>query len=382
MRIVVDQNIPFGKEAFAEAGEVVRIPGREIGYQDLKETSILIVRSITQVDSSLLRDSPVRFVGTCTIGTDHLDIPWLDSRGITWASAAGCNARSVAEYVIAALAFAHLGRRIDLAARPQVGIVGAGRVGRAVTEALRSLGLPVLLNDPPRAEREGSFGFVEIDELMEDCDIVCGHLPLVRGGMHPTSGLLDNNRLGRIPRNGIFINAGRGATCSSDSLRRILATRPDLSLVLDVWDPEPSFPADIARSSLLSTPHIAGYSFEGKVEGTRLVREILGKREGWPNWVPPETETASLRLPESVGLDSDPWDSLCHLVLAAYDIGNDSDRMRNTLDLSVEERSLAFDQLRKTYPVRREFRIRAIENWNRLPELAKPMAENMGFRPL
>lgn len=381
MRIVVDQNIPFGDEAFQAGGEVVRLPGRGIGPSDLKGASILIVRSITRVDASLLRGSSVRFVGTCTIGTDHLDTAWLDSEGIPWASAAGCNARSVAEYVVAALAFAHLNHRTDLSREPRVGIVGAGRVGSAVAAAMESLGLPVFLNDPPRAEREGSDNFVELDELVESCEIVCGHLPLVRGGAHPTAGLLDGKLLRRMPRNGLFLNAGRGATSPSDSLRQILASRSDLSVVLDVWDPEPAFPADIAREALLSTPHIAGYSLEGKVEGTRLVRKQLADLEGWPAWEPPETPASPLFLPSSIHPDSDPWVSLCRLVLAAYDIGSDSERMRSLTELPDSERIPVFDLLRKNYPIRREFRIRAIQAWERLPEHTATVAKRLGFKP-
>lgn len=155
MQIIVDQNIPLGTEAFSDAGEVVRLAGRSIQNSDLTDCKALIVRSITKVNRELLEGTPVQFVGTCTIGTDHLDIPWLEANGIEWASAPGCNARSVAEWVGTVLATAHLQRRIDLSQAKKAGVIGVGRVGRQVAQVLAELVAPPLLNDPPRAESEG-----------------------------------------------------------------------------------------------------------------------------------------------------------------------------------------------------------------------------------
>lgn len=380
MKIVVDQNIPFGSEAFSSAGEVVRLPGRQIAAEHLRDASALIVRSITRVDERLLKGTPVRFVGTCTIGTDHLDIPWLESNGISWCSAPGCNARSVAEHAIASLALAQKEGRIDLASRPKAGVVGVGHVGRIVAELLEALELEVLRNDPPREENEGPHGFSSLERLLRECRIVCAHLPLTRTGTHPTQGLLDADHLGRLPSGALFLNAGRGATAPSSGLRRLIQERPDISLALDVWDPEPAFPVDIARTCLVRTPHVAGYSFEGKIEGTRMVREEFGRVAGLAEWNSPHVEPDPVELPRSVVPSSEPWSAWSELVLAAYDIVGDSSRMSEIADRPDSERASAFDRLRKDYPVRREFRNRPVIGWERLPDHARKIAETLGFR--
>jgi len=377
--IVVDQNIPFGIEAFGSAGEVVRLPGREIRPSDVRDATALIVRSITKVDANLLEGSSVRFVGTCTIGTDHLDIPWLESQGIHWASAPGCNARSVAEYVVAVLALAHRRGRLDLAMLPRAGVIGVGRVGRQVSSALASLGLPVLHNDPPRAESECTKDFLALDELLRESSIVCAHLPLTREGNHPTSGLLTYEKLRKLPTGALFINAGRGPTSPSAELRQILSERPDITLVLDVWDPEPCFPSDIARACLVATPHIAGYSFEGKVEGTRMIRQSLGEFEGLPSWNPPALEISPLESFRPSSSATDSWNALCDLVLEAYDLEGDDARFRAILDLSDADRGITFDRLRKEYPIRREFRNRLVDRFRNFPESVSVLASALGF---
>jgi len=379
--IVVDQNIPYGSEAFSSAGEILRLPGRDIRREHLRSASALVVRSITKVDRSLLEGTPVRFVGTCTIGTDHLDIPWLESQGIAWTSAPGCNARSVAEYVAAALALGHRAGRIDLGERPMAGVVGAGRVGRQVEAVLRALDLPVLRNDPPRARSEGMDGFSDLDELLGSCRIVCAHLPLTRTGPDATEGLLTWEHLRRLPQGALFLNAGRGATAPSAELSRLARERPDLSLVLDVWDPEPRFPSELAAACLAGTPHIAGYSFEGKVEGTRIVQERLAAVRGLPCWTVPDLPSEPLDWAPPPGRRERPHDVLADLILEAYDLPGDASRFAALHDLRDEERSRGFDGLRRDYPVRREFRNRPVSAWERIPESIREIAMRLGFTP-
>lgn len=386
MKVVVDQNVPLGTEAFADAGEVVRLAGRDIRRSDLADCHALIVRSITKVDRSLLEGTPVRFVGTCTIGTDHLDISWLESNGIRWASAPGCNARSVAEWTGAVLASAHLDRRIDLSRRPKAGVVGVGRVGRQVAEVFAGFGLEVLKNDPPRAEAEGREGFVALDELLESCLVAAGHLPLTRGGAHPTQGLFSGQVLSRLQEGALFLNAGRGATTVSKDLADLAKRRPDLTLGLDVFDPEPSVPVDLARAARWISPHVAGYSLEGKLEGTRMVRQAMGEFLGLAEWRLPASQTcpldaSTLRLPggDPVSRQSDPWDALCALVLAAWNPADDDLRMRPILDLPDQERGQAFDRLRKEYPVRLEWRHRPVTASQALPSTSWDIARRLGF---
>jgi len=386
MKIVVDQNVPLGAEAFSDAGEVVRLPGRSIQRSDLLDCTALIVRSITKVNRQLLEGTPVKFVGTCTIGTDHLDISWLEANGIEWVSAPGCNARSVAEWVGATLAVAHLQRRIDLSTSPRAGVVGVGRVGRQVTQVLTALLAAPLLNDPPRALTEGAERFADLTETVRSSQILSCHLPLTRGGDHPTLGLLTRDVLEELPRGAMFLNAGRGPTAVSPDLLALATARPDITFALDVFDPEPAVPVDLAHAAHFISPHVAGYSLEGKLEGTRMVRETLGRFLSLPEWELPKGATSPLavdkiRLPDGscVGPDSDAWDALCALVVEAWSPLGDDGRMREILPLPDVQRGEAFDRLRKEYPQRLEWRNRPVVGIEQLPSASWEKAKTLGF---
>jgi erythronate-4-phosphate dehydrogenase len=386
MRVVVDQNVPFGREAFQDAGMVVPVPGRELRREHLRGCEVLIVRSITRVDAKLLEGTSVRFVGTCTIGTDHLDIPWLESEGIHWTAAPGCNARSVAEWTLSALAVGHLRGKLDLSRSPKAGVVGVGNVGSRVASLLETLGLEVLRNDPPRARAEGAAGFADLGKVLETCSIVSSHLPSVPDGPWPTRNLWGQN-LSKLASGSAFLNSGRGTTASSRDLLAAGRARPDLFLALDVFDPEPSFPADLVDRADLATPHVAGYSVEGKVEGTRSVREELGAFLGLRSWTPPSPtlqpiDGASLLLPEgqTINPSTAPWDALASLLVAAYDPVLDDARLRTLLPRTPAERGTGFDRLRKEYPDRVEWRHRPVRNVRQLPAETWEIAQRLGFR--
>jgi erythronate-4-phosphate dehydrogenase len=386
MRVIVDQNIPLGPQAFSDAGEVVQMPGRDLRREDLEGAHVLIVRSITKVGPALLEGTDVKFVGTCTIGTDHLDIPWLGSHGIRWTSAPGCNARSVAEWVVSALAAGHRKGRLDLSSIQRAGIVGAGRVGRQMESVFEALGWDVWKNDPPRAEAEGPDGFRLLEDLLENCPVVTAHLPLVRDGNWPTTHLLGRN-LSNLSPGAAFLNAGRGATASTADLVAFGADRPDVFMALDVLDPEPAYPTDLVRHADLASPHIAGYSLEGKIEGTRMVREVLGEFLNLPAWTPPPSKTLPLNarhlsLPDGspVSLETDPWDAFAALVVGAFDPTRDDAEMRKLLNLADTERGQGFDRLRKEYPQRLEWRNRPVAGVGGLPPGAWEIATRVGFR--
>ncbi|HNY32262.1 MAG TPA: 4-phosphoerythronate dehydrogenase [Fibrobacteria bacterium] len=386
MKVVVDENIPYAREAFASVGEVCPVPGRSIGPNQVEDAEVLVVRSVTRVDRALLEGSAVRFVGTCTIGTDHLDIPWLESQGIRWASAPGCNARSVAEWVFSTLAWGHFQRRLDLSGLRQVGIVGAGRVGNAMGALLESLGWEVLKNDPPREAREGSSGFHPLEDVLA-LPLVLAHLPLVNDGPWPTRGLLAEN-LGHLPFGAGLVNAGRGATFSTPALVALASRRPDVYLALDVFDPEPALPVDLALKADLISPHVAGYSLEGKIEGTRMVREALGQALDLPPWIPSEPDSVPLEakaLPSTpsghaVDPHSDPWDALSCLVLAAHSPARDDAVLRECLTFPDKERGTHFDRMRKEYPTRLEWRHRPVRHPEVLPRRTWDLACRLGFR--
>lgn len=384
--IVVDENIPFAREAFGELGRVEPMPGRAIRREHLLEASALIVRSITRVDAALLEGTPVRFVGTCTIGTDHLDKAWLDSTGVAWSSAPGCNARSVAEYLGAAWLALHAERRIDLSASPVVGIVGCGNVGRQVEAVAGALGLPVLRNDPPRAIAEGSTGFCDLGRIAAEGGIATFHVPLVRDGDHPTAGLASEAFLHALRPGAVLCNTARGGVAATSDLRSATSARPDLVRILDVFDPEPSIPVDVARGAFVATPHIAGYSFEGKVEGTRRIRNTLGALFGAADWSPPASDPQSLDAAHlevedrPVAPSTPPFDALAAVVLATYDPRRDSRALAAILDdPDGGKRGAGFDHLRKTYPVRREWAAWTIRSSALLPPATRAIAARLGF---
>ena len=221
MRILVDENIPLADEFFGELGDITRLPGRDIDAAAVREQDLLVVRSITRVDAALLEGSRVRFVGTCTIGTDHVDLDYLREAGIGFANAPGCNADSVVDYVLSSLLLLAEEDGFHLAGKT-IGIVGVGNVGSRLAERLDDLDVECLLCDPPRAEAEGREDFLSLDALLERAEIVCLHTPLVTEGEHATRHLLDASRIDALAPGTVLINAGRGACVDNQALRERL----------------------------------------------------------------------------------------------------------------------------------------------------------------
>ncbi len=264
MRILADENIPVVDAFFADQGSIRRLPGRAIDRAALAEVDVLLVRSVTEVSRAALAGSPVRFVGTCTIGTDHLDLDYFAEAGIAWSSAPGCNARGVVDYVLGCLLAMAEVRGADLAERTY-GVVGAGQVGGRLVEVLRGLGWKVLVCDPPRQAREPDGEFVSLERLLAEADVISLHTPLNRDGEHPTRHLLDEPRLAALRPGTWLVNASRGAVVDNQALRRLLEGGADLEVALDVWEGEPQADPELAARCLIATPHIAGYSLEGKL---------------------------------------------------------------------------------------------------------------------
>lgn len=349
MRILADENIPLLDEFFAEFGEIERMPGRAFDRDSVARADVLLVRSVTQVNRALLEGSKVRFVGTCTIGTDHLDLDYFNAAGIGWASAPGCNARGVVDYVLGSLLTLAEVRGADLAKRTY-GVVGAGQVGGRLVDVLRGLGWQVLVCDPPRAEVEGG-DYVSLDEIIQRCDVISLHTPLIASTRH----LFDAQRLRQLQNNAWLINASRGAVVDNAALRELLRERDDLEAVLDVWEGEPQVDPELAELCLLATPHIAGYSLDGKLRGTAQIYQAfcahfsVEARVQLDDLLPPYWLT-------EFGLDaSTPVPvALAGLCRAIYDPRRDDADFRRSLVGSAAERKAAFDALRKHYPARRE----------------------------
>ena len=355
MKIVADENIPYVREAFAEFGEVVTAHGREMDAQTVRDADVLLVRSITKVNAALLDGSRVRFVGTATIGEDHIDKPWLEAQGIGFASAPGSNANSVAEYLTATLLTLAEWREFD--PRDKVlGIIGHGNVGTRVEAKARALGMECVLNAPPLERRTGDAKYRPLDELLRRSDIITVHVPLNRAGSDPTYHVLDAAFFEKAKTGCIVVNTARGAVVDGAALREALENGKVGASVLDVWGGEPNIDLNLFANLALGTPHIAGYSFDGKVNGTRQLYEAYcafsGKTPSWnPRPLLPEPECPEI----TVNGSGDLMAELRKAVLSVYDIREDDKRLRKIITLPAEERGKYFDRLRKEYPRRREF---------------------------
>ncbi|MDR5867632.1 4-phosphoerythronate dehydrogenase PdxB [Halomonas koreensis] len=377
MRIVVDANVPAAEACFGTLGEVVPVPGREIAPDTLREADALVVRSVTRVDEALVAGSRLRFVGTCTIGTDHVDRAALAARGIGFASAPGCNAEAVVDHVLSSLATLAERRGFRLAER-RVGVVGAGNVGGRLLARLRGLGVDCLACDPPRAEAEGADGFVDLDTLIGRCDVICLHTPLVREGPHATRHLMDARRIAALAPGTVLLNAGRGDCLDGGALRERLAERGDLDALLDVWEGEPGIDAGLFELAELATPHVAGYSLDGKLRGTQQIYRALAHRLGLParltlGDLAPAPPLASLTL--DGGLSVDEALRLC--MRAVHDVRRDHDALRR--EARRQGLAAGFDACRARYPLRREFSTLAVALRPAAEALAGPLSA-AGFR--
>jgi erythronate-4-phosphate dehydrogenase len=352
VKIVADENIPFVEEAFGTLGEITIVPGREIGPEQVRDADLLLVRSVTRVDERLLEGSRVRFVGSATIGLDHVDHAWLRARGIVLAYAPGSNANSVAEYVVAALVALREERR----AGRTLGIIGLGRIGTLVREKARALGMAVLANDPP-LERAGKAGLSSLEDLLQHSDIVTCHVPLTRDGPDATDHLLDVSRLALLQPHAVVINTARGAVVDNAALLRCLQAKRLGGVVLDVWEGEPQPDPALIRAVTLGTPHVAGYSWNGKAAGTKMLYDaactFFNRRF---KWAPPAPPGGADRRPVAIEAGRSLDEALRELVPRSYDIRRDDAALRAVAELPGSEQGHAFDQLRAAYPRRLEFR--------------------------
>lgn len=353
MKLVIDANIPAADTCFEPFGTVTRLPGRALSAADVADADALIVRSITQVNKALLAGSGVSFVGTCTIGTDHIDLPLLRERGIGFASAPGCNAEAVVDYVLSSLLT--LGEREGWSLlERRVGIVGVGNVGSRLLERLRALGVATHICDPPRAEEEGAQGFDSLDTLIERCDVLCLHTPLVSRGPHATYQLLNAQRLSELAPGSVLLNAGRGDCIDGLALRNRLAGKGDITAVLDVWEGEPAIDAGLRDLVAIATPHIAGHSLDGKLRGSWMIQAALADYLGQPNSRPlsdicPPPALSTLTLQQALPVE----DALRLCMRAVYDVRRDHDSLqRQVLQHGIQQ---GFDDCRSHYPLRREF---------------------------
>ncbi|MCQ8228474.1 4-phosphoerythronate dehydrogenase PdxB [Pantoea trifolii] len=349
MKILVDENMPYARELFSRTGDVVAVPGRPLPEAELQDASGLMVRSVTKVNAALLAGTPVKFVGTATAGTDHIDDASLAAAGISFSAAPGCNAIAVVEYVFSSLLL--LAERDGFELRDRtVGIVGVGNVGGRLQKRLQAWGVKTLLCDPPRADRGDRETFHSLDALVAQADILTFHTPLFKDGPYKSWHLADAALLMALKPNTILINACRGPVVDNAALLEVLKMRHDLSVVLDVWEPEPDLSLELLDKVDIATAHIAGYTLEGKARGTTQVFEAWCDFIGQPQQVAlesllPAPEFGSVTLRGK--LDQPTLKRLVHLV---YDVRRDDAPLRK-----VAAKPGEFDRLRKQYEERREW---------------------------
>ena len=373
MLIVADENIPLLDAFFAGFGEIRRVPGRSIDRATVEQADVLLVRSVTNVNRALLEGSKVRFVGTCTIGTDHLDLDYFNEAGITWSSAPGCNARGVVDYVLGSLMTLAEIEGVDLTQRTY-GVVGAGEVGGRLIKVLKGLGWNVKVCDPPRQTAEGG-DYVSLEQIIEECDVISLHTPLTRSGAGATWHLFDQQRLQQLKPGAWLINAARGPVVDNAALREVLLEREDLQAVLDVWEAEPEVDVALADLCVLATPHIAGYSLDGKQRGTAQIYQAYCEFIGQPSSIQLSDLLPAPWLSQvTLHADSDPAWALAMLCRGVYDPRRDDADFRRSLVGNVGEQRAAFDVLRKQYPVRREIEGLKVRIEGASPALAKIVA--------
>ena len=354
MKIVADINIPFVEEAFGTIGSVTTVTGRLLRPEQVRDADILLVRSVTPVGQRLLQNSNVKFVGTATIGTDHVDLEYLDKNHIGFASAPGSNAVSAAEYVVSALVALSQQKSFHRTEKT-VGIIGCGNVGSNLLTRLQALGMSCMVYDPPRAQRFADREYVSWQEVVQ-ADIVSAHVPLTRTGEYPTYHMFDGAFFQQLRENAIFVNTARGRAVDENALLAVLQNRRDLQLVLDVWQSEPNINPELLDRTAIATSHIAGYSLDGKVRGTQMIYQaVCDHFQVKPSWVTPTLPFADTYTAMQFDGTQTDDEVIYQCVLNAYDILADDARLRKIKGLEPAQRGEYFDSLRKNYPVRREF---------------------------
>lgn len=348
---MLDENIAYAREAFSEFGEVMLMQGRFINNDVLKDADALIVRSVTKVNETLLKDTNVFFVGSATIGTDHIDKEYLNKRGIHFAGAKGCNADAVAEYVLTAI-FNYIERFDRKLDDLSIGIIGVGTIGKRIEQYAEAFGITVIPNDPPLQEKTGDPKYRSLEEALQ-ADIVTIHTPLTFEGNHKTYHLINESNCHFIKEGSLVINSARGRVIDTEPFLHCIMNK-NICTVLDVWENEPEISITALKRADFATPHVAGYTLQGKVNGTKMVYDrfaiLMGQEQKWEPSLPPLKESGiSIKTNHSVE------DVFAQVMLQVYDIYEDTLRFKQLIHMSESDRTNYFDRLRRNYPLRREF---------------------------
>ena len=379
MKIIADANIPFVKECFSSIGEVTVVEGREITPGIVADADVLLVRSITPVDEKLLAGGKVRFVATATIGFDHVDADFLARNNIGFASAPGSNANSAAEYIIAGLLEIGQKYALDLDGR-SIGVIGVGNVGGRVAKKCAAMGMIVYLNDPPLKRQTGDKKFLPLERLF-DCDFITLHTPLTFDGPDRTYHLADEKFFKSLKERCVFLNASRGGVVDSGALKSAISSGRLRAVVLDVWENEPDIDIELLKMVDIGTPHIAGYSLDGKIAGMIMIYKaaceyfVVEPKFDIKDFLP-EPAVPEFKVNPNITSEQN---ILLAAVQKIYRIDKDDMRLRRVLDKPVESRCKHFDNLRKNYPVRREFQNTSVIFKGTNSKLAKKLF-GIGFK--
>ncbi len=348
MKIITDNKIPYIKGALEPFAEVVYLPGSETTAEVVKDADALITRTRTKCTREILEGSKVKFIATATIGFDHIDTEYCKQAGIEWTNAPGCNAESVNQYIASALLSWAMKNRVDLKEKT-IGIVGVGQVGSRVAKTCKILGMKILLNDPPRERAEGSGKFVSLKTIQEKADIITFHVPLNMQGNDATYHLVDDNFIKGLNKKPLLINSCRGEVFDTKTVKNAIDSKVISGLIIDCWENEPKIDLELLYRVDFGTPHIAGYSKDGKANGTKMSVQAVSRffNLGIDDWEPKEIEMPENTVIEIDGNQRREYSILAEAILSTYDIENDFYTLKNAPEL--------FEKHRGDYPVRREF---------------------------
>lgn len=372
MKIIIDDKIPYIKGALESVAEVIYLPGSKTTPEVIKDADAIITRTRTHCNETLLAGSSVRFIATATIGFDHIDTAYCEKSGIVWTNAPGCNSKSVEQYIASVLMVMALEKGITLSDKT-IGVVGVGNVGSKVARICETFGMKVLLNDPPRARKEGEQGFVELDEILEKADIITLHVPLNMDGIDKTYHLADGAFFAKAKKKPFFINSCRGEVAVNGALKAAILSKQIDGATIDCWENEPDIDTELLELIDLGTPHIAGYSKDGKANGTSMSIQALSRffGLGLDNWKCQNVELPASTVIEIDGRGKTEQQIFGEAILATYDIRNDDRAFRNAVQ--------SFEKLRGDYPVRREFPVFEIKASNLNPSMVEKLRV-LGFK--
>jgi len=372
MKIVADDKIPFLKGVLETFADVVYLPGKAINRKAVADADALLIRTRTKCTEDLLKGTKVRFIGTATIGFDHIDTQYCEKQGIVWTNAPGCNSLSVQQYVAAALLKMASEFRFSLKGKT-IGIVGVGNVGSKVAKFAELMGMNVLLNDPPRARAEGEKNFVSLGTILYESDIVTLHVPLNIVGDDATWHMINDKCFKKMKKGAWLFNTSRGEVTETAAIKKVLSTGKPGGAVLDVWENEPDIDIELMARTFLSTPHIAGYSTDGKAKGTSMVVNSLCKHFNLPlkDWYPENVPPPEHPVIPIDGVGKTDEDIIRQAVNHTYNIEEDNIRLR----FSPSD----FEKQRGEYGIRREFSAYTVR-MNGGTKKVRKMLEGLGFK--